>query len=230
MRLCAYPYRKQGKNHPKLDLIREENDLQDRFLHMMYSHAAGRAAMQPLVQSFVSRAAGCFLDSRLSVPLVAPFVKKNHISLKECTAKQFISFNDFFVRKLKMDARPFSNAPQDFISPCDARLTVYPIHENGKFEIKNTEYTLEQLLRDRKLAKRYEGGTLFLFRLSVDDYHRYLFVDDGVCSTERRIEGVLHTVNPAANDFARSIKKIREPTRCCSPQISAHCCRWRSAR
>ena len=41
MRLCAYPYRKQGKNHPKLDLIREENDLQDRFLHMMYSHAAG---------------------------------------------------------------------------------------------------------------------------------------------------------------------------------------------
>mgnify|MGYP006885874851 CR=1 FL=1 len=44
MRLCAYPYRKQGKNHPKLDLIREENDLQDRFLHMMYSHAAGRAA------------------------------------------------------------------------------------------------------------------------------------------------------------------------------------------
>ena len=152
MRLCAYPYRKQGKNHPKLDLIREENDLQDRFLHMMYSHAAGRAAMQPLVQSFVSRAAGCFLDSRLSVPLVAPFVKKNHISLKECTAKQFISFNDFFVRKLKMDARPFSNAPQDFISPCDARLTVYPIHENGKFEIKNTEYTLEQLLRDRKLA------------------------------------------------------------------------------
>lgn len=124
----------------------------------------------------------------------------------------------------------FPNAAAGFYSPCDARLTVYPIHENGKFEIKNTEYTLEQLLRDRKLAKRYEGGTLFLFRLSVDDYHRYLFVDDGVCSTERRIEGVLHTVNPAANDFARSIKKIREPTRCCSPQISAHCCRWRSAR
>lgn len=133
--------------------------------------------------------------------------KENHISLKECTAKQFISFNDFFVRKLKMDARPFSNAPQDFISPCDARLTVYPIHENGKFEIKNTEYTLEQLLRDRKLAKRYEGGTLFLFRLSVDDYHRYLFVDDGVCSTERRIEGVLHTVNPAANDFCPIYKE-----------------------
>lgn len=50
--------------------------MQDRFLHMMYSRAAGRAAMQPLVQPFVSRAAGCFLDSRLSVPLVAPFVKK----------------------------------------------------------------------------------------------------------------------------------------------------------
>ena len=45
--------------------------MQDRFLHMMYSHAAGRAAMQPLVQPFVSRAAGCFLDSRLSVLVLA---------------------------------------------------------------------------------------------------------------------------------------------------------------
>ena len=207
MRLCAYPDRKQGKNHPKFDLIREENDLQDRFLHVMYSHAAGRAAMKPLVQPAVSRAAGCFLDSRWSVPMIAPFVKKNHISLKECTTKQFASFNDFFVRKLNRDARPFSDAPGDFISPCDARLTVYPVCENGKFEIKNTVYTLEQLLRDRKLAKRYEGGTLFLFRLSVDDYHRYLFVDDGVCSAERRIEGVLHTVNPAANDYCPIYKE-----------------------
>ena len=207
MRLCAYPDRKQGKNPPKIDLIREENDLQDRFLHMMYSHAAGRAAMKPLVQPVVSRAAGCFLDSRWSVPMIAPFVKKNHISLKECTVRQFISFNDFFVRKLKSNARPFSREPEDFISPCDARLTVYPVCENGKFEIKNTAYTLEQLLRDRKLARRYQGGTLFLFRLSVDDYHRYLFVDDGVCSAERRIEGVLHTVNPAANDYCPIYKE-----------------------
>lgn len=207
MRLCAYPYRKKGKDHPKLDLIREENDLQDRFLRLMYSHAAGRAVMQPLVQPAVSRAAGCFLDNRWSVPLIAPFVRKNHISLKECTEKQFFSFNGFFVRKLKWNARPFSDAPEEFISPCDARLTVYPIRENGRFEIKNTEYTLEQLLRDRKLAKRYEGGTLFLFRLSVDDYHRYLFVDDGICSTERRIEGVLHTVNPAANDYCPIYKE-----------------------
>ena len=55
-------------------------------------------------------------------PLVAPFVKKNHISLKECTAKQFISFNDFFVRKLKMDARPFSNAPHKEIIERDKLL------------------------------------------------------------------------------------------------------------
>lgn len=207
MRLCAYPYRKERENYPELDLIREENDFQDRFLRMVYSHAAGRVIMRPLVQPVVSRVAGCFLDSRWSMPLIAPFVKKNHISLKECEEKQFVSFNDFFVRKLKSGARPFSDVPGDFISPCDARLTVYPICENGKFEIKNTEYTLEQLLRDQKLAKRYQGGTLFLFRLSVDDYHRYLFVDDGVCTAERRIDGVLHTVNPAANDYCPIYKE-----------------------
>lgn len=39
-----------------------------------------------------------------------------------------------------------------------------------------------------------------MFRLSVDDYHRYIYVDSGRESVRRRIPGVLHTVNPAAND------------------------------
>lgn len=39
-----------------------------------------------------------------------------------------------------------------------------------------------------------------MFRLCVEDYHRYIYVDDGVKSENVKIPGVLHTVNPVAND------------------------------
>ncbi len=65
------------------------------------------------------------------------------------------------------------------ISPCDGKVSVYPICEKGKFEIKHTAYTAEQLLQDAHLAKHYYGGWIYILRLTVDDYHRYCYVADG---------------------------------------------------
>lgn len=81
-----------------------------------------------------------------------------------------------------------------------ARLSVYPIDEQMEVRIKHTRYTAGSLLRNEALARRFAGGYLWVFRLSVDDYHRYIYVDSGRESVRRRIPGVLHTVNPAAND------------------------------
>ena len=67
---------------------------------------------------------------------------------------------------------------------------------------EQTQYTVRSLLKDEKLAKRYEGGTAYIIRLTVDDYHRYCYVADGVKSAQRKIRGVFHTVNPVANDYA----------------------------
>lgn len=87
-----------------------------------------------------------------------------------------------------------------FISPCDCRLSVYPVSEQTEVTIKHTRYTAGSLLRNEALARRFTGGYLWVFRLSVDDYHRYIYVDSGKESVRRRIPGVLHTVNPVAND------------------------------
>lgn len=81
-----------------------------------------------------------------------------------------------------------------------ARLSVYPIDEQMEVRIKHTRYTAGSLLRNEALARRFAGGYLWVFRLSVDDYHRYIYVDSGRESVRRRIPGVLHTVNPVAND------------------------------
>ena len=111
-----------------------------------------------------------------------------------------MSFNDFFTRKIKPQNRRIDMNKTSLISPCDARLSMYFIDEKSSFLIKNTRYTLKELLRDGELAKKYEGGYIGIFRLCVDDYHRFHFIDDGIKSHERHINGVFHTVNPIAND------------------------------
>ena len=67
-----------------------------------------------------------------------------------------------------------------FISPCDAKLTYYKINNNLKFKVKNSTYTLQSLINDNKMALKYKDGVLLVFRLSPDDYHRYIFTDDGI--------------------------------------------------
>ena len=62
-------------------------------------------------------------------------------------------------------------------------------------------YSLSDLLGNHELAQQYDGGTCLVFRLSVDDYHRYCFIDDGSKEEDVYIKGVFHTVNPIANDY-----------------------------
>ena len=83
------------------------------------------------------------------------------------------SFNDFFTRRIRPECRPFDFSPEAFVSPCDAKLSVFPVDEGSRFEIKGFSYSVEELLKDKTLAEKYEGGLCFVFRLGVEDYHRY---------------------------------------------------------
>lgn len=179
----------------------EEQSFQDTFLEKLYGSAAGRCLVKVLVCPWVSRLGGRLLSSSVSARLIPGFIRKHHLRPEQWEEQRFSSYNDFFTRKLKEGQRPFPEDENLLASPCDGKLTVYPITEKGRFSIKNTSYTAESLLRNPKLAKRFQGGFAFVFRLTVDDYHRYCYVADGVKSSNYRIPGILHTVNPVANDW-----------------------------
>lgn len=187
--------------------ITTEENGQDQLLQWLYTHRTGRLLIRLLIKPPVSRAAGRFLDTAASRILIGPSRKAMGISLKECEKKRFHSYNDFFTRRLRKECRPLPEDETVLISPCDGKLSVYPIDRNRRFRIKNTEYSLESLLRSRSLAERYRGGYACVFRLTVDDYHRYCYVDNGICSRPVRIPGVFHTVNPAANDVCPIYKE-----------------------
>ena len=178
----------------------EENSLQDRFLEWMYGHVVGRMLLRPLISPAFSKLGGYFLNSRISVLFIKPFIRGAKIDMSVYEKKKYISYNDFFTRKLIPGARPVGLHPEELISPCDGRLGVFKITEHCSLTVKHTRYSVASLLQDRKLAEEYAGGYLWIFRLCVDDYHRYVHVDSGITSPGARISGVFHTVNPVAND------------------------------
>lgn len=174
---------------------------QDLFLSFLYGHRLTRLLLKPLVSPIISRLSGMILDSKLSCVAIRPFIMKNNINMDEFEPVLYTSYNDFFKRKIKAGTRPYSSNEKEFISPCDSRLSVYKINGNAHFVIKNTPYTVKALLKSQKLANKYEGGYIWVFRLCVDDYHRYIYPVSGMKTKNRRIAGVFHTVNPVANDY-----------------------------
>lgn len=174
---------------------------QDKLLSFLYTNIFGHMLLKPLIQPQVSKLAGRYLSSAHSKWLISKFIERNEINMDIYEECDYSSFNDFFTRKIKPDSRPVPEDLDVLISPCDCLATVYPIQENTTFSIKNTEYTLRSLLRSPRLAKRFRGGYAYILRLTVEDYHRYLYSVSGKQSKNYHIDGTFHTVNPIANDY-----------------------------
>lgn len=174
---------------------------QDKLLSFLYTNIFGRMLLKPLIQPQVSKLAGRYLSSAHSKWLISKFIERNEINMDIYEECDYSSFNDFFTRKIKPDCRPVPEDLDVLISPCDCLATVYPIQESTTFSIKNTEYTLRSLLRSPRLAKRFRGGYAYVLRLTVEDYHRYLYSVSGKQSKNYHIDGTYHTVNPIANDY-----------------------------
>lgn len=190
--------------------IRVEDSGQDRLLQKLYTSFYGRVLLKVLTQPGLSKAAGAFLDRRASRFLIRPFIEKNQMDMRPYVKRPYRSFNDFFTREILPTERMIDCDPSHLVSPSDGKLSIYPLDETAEFAIKGSVYTVDRILKNPSLAKRYEGGYACVFRLCVDDYHRYSYPADGEKSENIRIPGILHTVNPIA---VESVPVYHENTR-----------------
>lgn len=181
-------------------IVNQKTD-QDRLLAVLYGSIGGRLLLKPLVHPAISRLGGRILSSGASRLLIQPFIRKHRIDMSQFEPVRYKNYNEFFSRRIRPELRPVDETEEHFISPCDSKLSVYPITPESRFLVKHTSYHTASLLKNRKLARRFDGGYLFLFRLTVDDYHRYCYVADGEKGENIRIPGIFHTVNPIANDY-----------------------------
>ena len=106
---------------------------QDKFLKFVYTHTATRVLMRPLLLPAVSRLGGKLLNTKVSAVFAGLFARTHGIDLNKYEKQKFDSYNDFFTRKIKAEERPVNREDTVLISPCDGKVSAYPIHENGRF-------------------------------------------------------------------------------------------------
>lgn len=144
-------------------------------------------------------------DDPASAAQIPGFIDFHQLNMSEVLldVPAFKTFNEFFYRKLKPDARPCSapDRPEIVTSPADCRTVVFNRMEDAqRVWVKGREFSVERLLGDAypEDAKRYKNCALGIFRLAPQDYHRFHIPVDGVMGEPKLIEGEYYTVNPMA--------------------------------
>lgn len=172
---------------------------ENKILSFLYKSFFGRLILKFVTCRCISKLAGLFLNSIFSKFMIKKYIKKYDINLKHFEKNNYKSFNDFFIRKLKkIDS--FSNN-KDFISTAESKIMAYTISKDLVIDIKNSKYTIEELIKEKELSAEYSGGLCIIYRLQPNNYHRYIFIDKGNQKKFKTIKGKLHTVNPIVYDY-----------------------------
>ncbi|CAO3563498.1 unnamed protein product [Mortierella alpina] len=146
---------------------------------------------------------GLHFDAPESVIQIPHFIKTYHLDLSELLEpdiKKYKTFNEFFYRKLRPDARTIHHDPNSITSAADCRLSCFEsISSATKIWIKGKQFTLPHLLQDEALAAEYDDGAIAIFRLAPQDYHRFHSPVQGKIARDPvKIGGTYFTVNPMA--------------------------------
>lgn len=172
------------------------------FLRWTYGNPLGRLSLHALVKrAAFSRWYGSRMDNPASRSKVLPFIKKFGLDAAEFAdaPECYRTFNEFFYRKLKPEARPIAKDPNAAVFPADARhLGFENISKIEGIFVKGAVFDLATLLQSESLAKRHQEGSIVLSRLCPVDYHRFHFPVSGVAGAPKQIDGPLYSVNPIA--------------------------------
>lgn len=116
-----------------------------------------------------------FARSPVSRFIVPSFAKIYHLNQEEMEKglKEFPTLHDLFIRKLKKGAREIDQSYDAVVSPVDAVIEdVGNIKETSEIVVKGKIYSIEEMLGDQEVLKKYLNGTYIILYLSPTHYHR----------------------------------------------------------
>lgn len=126
----------------------------------------------------------------------------------------YSSFNAFFTRALKPDARPIPADELDIACPADGRISQFGTVRDGRiFQAKGQDFSATELLGDEAAAAPYRNGRFITVYLSPRDYHRVHAPLAGRLRETVHIPGRLFSVAPFAVEavprlFARNERLV----------------------
>jgi phosphatidylserine decarboxylase len=153
-----------------------------------------KQALTALAGKFASACAG-----GLTTRVIRWFVGRYGVNMAEAAdpdIASYASFNEFFTRALKPDARPLATA--DFICPVDGAISQFgTIDRDQIFQAKGHSYSTTALVGgDAALASAFENGHFATLYLSPKDYHRIHMPCAGRLLRMIHVPGDLFSVNP----------------------------------
>ncbi|KAK1369675.1 Phosphatidylserine decarboxylase proenzyme 2 [Heracleum sosnowskyi] len=141
-------------------------------------------------------------ESAKDIPKFIDFFKDQiNVADVKYPLEHFKTFNEFFIRELKPGARPIVCPECDNVAVCaaDSRLMAFQTAEDSlRFWIKGRKFSIQGLLGREGDHDAFTGGTMVIFRLAPQDYHRFHFPVSGTVERFTQIPGALYTVNPIA--------------------------------
>ena len=167
------------------------------FVSFLYNNFIGRFILKLLCNRFIANFVALFMNSSLSRFMIKRKIKSAEIDMSLYENKKYKCFNEFFTRKLVNIS--FDDNKNSFISPCDSKLLILKLDKNLKFNIKGSSYNAFEVI-ENDIVKDFYNGYVLVFRLDVNDYHHYCYVDDGYRDGFHYIKGILHTVQPIVYD------------------------------
>jgi phosphatidylserine decarboxylase len=148
--------------------------------------------------------------------LITWFVAKYGVNMAEAAnpdIASYSSFNEFFTRPLRPDARPLAKA--DFVCPVDGAISQFgQIDDDQIFQAKGHQFSTTALVGgDSELAAQFQHGSFANLYLSPKDYHRLHMPCDGRLTRMIYVPGALFSVNPTTargipNLFARNERVV----------------------
>jgi phosphatidylserine decarboxylase len=150
--------------------------------------------------------------------LIRGFIRIFQVDMSEAREPDpasYPSFNAFFTRALREDARPLEQAQGAIVSPVDGVVSQLGTIKSGLiFQAKGQDFGCAELLGgDAGLSAGFDGGLYATLYLSPRDYHRIHMPMDGRLDSTIHVPGRLFSVNPTTTAavprlFARNERVI----------------------
>ncbi|WP_119329105.1 archaetidylserine decarboxylase [Cysteiniphilum halobium] len=152
-----------------------------------------------LPQACLSRLAGKLANcenAMIKNKLINLAIRRFNIDLSDALIENptsYASFNDFFTRKLKPEARPIDPNDNSIISPADGKITQAGKITQGKLiQAKGKYFSLKTLTADTMKENYTDFSVIYL---SPSDYHRVHMPINGKLTRMTYIPGKLFSVN-----------------------------------
>ena len=172
-------------------------------------------------QLYLTQLAGRFAQQKWGAVthfVIKVFAKKYNVDMSEAKKENFSdyeSFNQFFIRELKDDARKINENPTALCLPADGRVSqIGHIDDDRLLQAKGHFFSLSDLLAgDEELVNTFKNGEFATIYLSPRDYHRVHMPCNATLRKMIYVPGDLFSVNPflaehVPNLFARNERVI----------------------